>query len=106
MLDYCRLNDITIQAWSIVQASWAEGTFLNHPDYKKLNNVLDDLAKKYNVTPATIATAWILRHPAHIQAITGTTSPKHLIETAEAANIELTRQEWYDLYLASDKPLP
>lgn len=106
VLDYCRLNDITIQAWSIVQASWAEGTFLNHPDYKKLNNVLDDLAKKYNVTPATIATAWILRHPAHIQAITGTTSPKHLIETAEAANIELTRQEWYDLYLASDKPLP
>ena len=67
---------------------------------------LSDLAKKYNVTPATIATAWILRHPAHIQAITGTTSPKHLIETAEAANIELTRQEWYDLYLASGKPLP
>ena len=63
----------------------------------KLNNVLDDLAKKYNVTPATIATAWILRHPAHI---------KHLIETAEAANIKLTRQEWYDLYLASGKPLP
>lgn len=106
VLDYCRLNDITIQAWSIVQASWAEGTFLNHPDYKKLNNILDDLAEKYNVTPAAIATAWILRHPAHIQAITGTTSPKHLIETAEAANIELTRQEWYDLYLASGKPLP
>ena len=106
ILDYCRLNDITIQAWSIVQASWAEGTFLNNPHYEKLNKVLDKLASQYHVTPSAIAVAWILRHPAHIQAIAGTTSPQHLKETVEAVKVNLTRQEWYDIYLASGKPLP
>lgn len=106
ILDYCRLNDITIQAWSIVQASWADGTFLDNPKYETLNLELDKLANQYNVTKSTIATAWILRHPANIQAIAGTTSCEHLKENVEACSIKLTRQEWYDLYLASGKPLP
>lgn len=106
VLDYCRLNDITIQPWSVIQASWAEGTFIENPDYAKLNDVLQELANKYNVTKATIAVAWLLRHPANMQPIAGTTSPKHLTELAEAVNVDLTRQEWYDLYLASGKPLP
>lgn len=106
VLDYCRLNDITIQPWSVIQASWAEGTFIDNPDYDKLNIVLEELAHKYNVTKATIAVAWLLRHPANMQPIAGTTSSKHLAELAEAVNIQLTRQEWYDLYLASNKPLP
>lgn len=106
VLDYCRLNDITIQPWSVIQASWAEGTFIDNPDYDKLNIVLKELAHKYNVTKATIAVAWLLRHPANMQPIAGTTSSKHLAELAEAVNIQLTRQEWYDLYLASNKPLP
>ena len=106
VLDYCRLNDITIQAWSVVQASWAEGTFLNNPDYQKLNDVMQELADEYNVTKSAIAIAWILRHPACMQPIVGTTSVKHLKESCQAADVELTRQQWYDLYLASEKPLP
>lgn len=106
ILDFCRLNDITIQAWSVVQASWAEGTFIDHPAYEKLNDVLDSLAKEYHVTKSTIAIAWILRHPASILPIVGTTSLKHLEESVKAVDIHLTRQQWYDLYLASDKPLP
>ena len=106
VLDYCRLNDITIQPWSSIQASWAEGTFIDHPDYQKLNNVMQELASKYHVTKPTIAIAWLLRHPAKMQPIVGTTSPIHLKEMSEACKIQLTRQEWYDLYLASDKPLP
>lgn len=106
VLDYCRLNDITIQPWSVVQASWAEGTFLNNPDYKKLNDVMDKLADEYSVTKSAIAIAWLLRHPACMQPILGTTSPVHLKESVKACDVELTRQQWYDLYLASDKPLP
>ena len=106
VLDFCRLNDITIQPWSVVQASWAEGTFLDNPHYQKLNDVMESLAKEYNVTKGAIAIAWLLRHPACMQPILGTTSCKHLKELVEASHITLTRQQWYDLYLASDKPLP
>lgn len=106
VLDFCRLNDITIQPWSVIQASWAEGTFIDNPVYEKLNIELDKLANEYNVTKATIAIAWLLRHPANMQPIAGTTSCSHLTELAKAADIQLSRQQWYDLYLASGKPLP
>lgn len=106
VLDYCRLNDITIQAWSPIQASWAEGTFINHKDYKALNTVLERLAKKYNCDKAAIAINWLLRHPAHMQVILGTTSPKHLIDSCKATEFMMTREEWYELYLAQGKPLP
>lgn len=106
VLDYCRLHDITIQPWSVVQASWAEGTFLDHPDYKELNDVMQSLADEYHVTKSAIAVAWLLRHPACMQPIVGTTSPTHLIESCQATEVELTRQQWYDLYLAGGKPLP
>jgi predicted oxidoreductase len=106
VLDYCRLNDIMIQAWSVVQASWEEGTFIDHPDYVKLNHVMEQLCKKYDTNKNAIALAWILRHPAGIQPIVGTTSTKHLRESLEALDFKLTREEWYQLYLASGKPLP
>lgn len=106
VLDYCRLHDITIQPWSVVQASWEEGCFIDHPQYEKLNNVMNDLANEYHVTKSAIAIAWLLRHPACMQPIMGTTSPTHLKEMIQACDIHLTRQQWYDLYLASDKPLP
>ena len=106
VLDYCRLNDITIQPWSVIQASWAEGTFLNNPHYQELNNILQKLADEYHTNKSAIAIAWLLRHPAHMQPIIGSTSIKHLKESCQAINITLTRQQWYDLYLASGKPLP
>ena len=106
VLDFCRFNEIMIQAWSPLQASWSEGTFIDHPDYPQLNEELAKLSEKYHVTKAAIAVAWILRHPASMQVISGTTSPIHLREMCEATNIQLTRQEWYDLYLASGKTLP
>ncbi|MGX8680208.1 MAG: aldo/keto reductase, partial [bacterium] len=74
ILDYCRLNDILIQPWSPFQASWADGTFIDHPKYEKLNAVLESLAQKYQTTKSGIALAWILRHPACMQPILGTTS--------------------------------
>lgn len=106
ILDYSRLNDITIQAWSVLQASWEEGSFLGNPKYRKLNEKLYELSLKYNVKPSAVAIAWILRHPAKMQAIVGTTNIDHLEELAMANNFELERKEYYDLYLSVDKILP
>ena len=106
MLDYCRLNDITIQAWSPLQFGMFGGCFVDHPDFPELNKVLGELGEKYGVTKTAIAIAWILRHPAKMQAIAGTMNPQHLKELCAAANVELTHQEWYRLYLASGKFLP
>lgn len=106
LLDYCRLHEITIQAWSPLQYGMIDGCFLDHPDYPELNAELSRLAEKYQVTKAAIALAWILRHPANMQVIVGTMNPEHLKESAEAMNIRLTHHEWYELYLAAGKYLP
>lgn len=105
-LDYCRLNDITIQAWSPLQYGMFQGMFIDNPEFPEMNKVLGELAKQYGVTKAAIAIAWILRHPAKMQVIAGTMNPVHLTEMAEADKIELTHEEWYRLYLSSGKFLP
>ena len=106
ILEYCMLEDITIQAWSILQASWEKGTFLENEEYAKLNAKLEELASKYNVSKAAISVAWILRHPSHIQAIAGTTKVNHLKDIVKAVDVELTKKEWYELYLSVDRLLP
>ena len=106
LLDYCRLNDISVQAWSPLQASWEEVTFINNPGYPKLNARLQEIADKYGVTKSAVAIAWILRHPAGIMPIAGTANPEHLKELCQADQFTLTRQEWYDIYMAEEKPLP
>lgn len=106
VLDYCRLNDVTIQAWSPFQKANWRGCFVGDAELPELNAAIDELALKYNATPTQIATAWILRHPAKMQVIAGTTNPKRLAEIADACRIELTRQEWYKLYLAAGHILP
>jgi len=106
LLEYAQLNNITLQAWSFLQTGWKKGTFLEHPDYPDLNQVLERLSHKYHVPKSAVATAWILRHPANIQPISGTTNPIHLEELTKAFDFTLTRPEWYELYLATGKPLP
>lgn len=106
VLEYCRLKDITIQAWSPFQFGFFEGVFLNHPDYPELNRKIDEIAQRKGVTNSAVAVAWILRHPAKIQTIVGTTNRKRLLEICKASQVELTRKEWYELYQAAGKKLP
>ncbi len=106
LLDFCRLNNITIQPWSVLQASWEDGCFIDHPKYENLNIELANISSKYNVSKAVIAIAWILRHPANMQPIIGTTNPERLKEINKSLNINLTREEWYKLYLANNRQLP
>ena len=106
VLDYCRLHDITIQAWSPLQFGMFKGCFVDHPDFPELNKVLGELGEKYGVSKTAVAIAWILRHPAKMQAIAGTMNPDHLRDICAAAGVTLTHREWYQLYLASGKFLP
>ncbi len=106
VLDYCRLHDIVVQAWSPLQFGTFEGCFIDHPDYPELNAALGELAEKHGVSKSAIAIAWILRHPAKMQAVVGTMNPERLKSVCAASDVELTRHEWYQLYLASGKFLP
>ncbi len=106
IFEYCKLHDVVIQAWSVLQFGYFKGNFVGNEKFQALNQVLDRLAFKYGVTSSTIAISWILRYPAKMQAVVGTTNPKHLREVSQAANFSLTRKEWYEIYLAAGNNLP
>lgn len=106
VLDYCRLHDITIQPWSPFQYGFFQGVFLGNDKFPELNRALDDVAEKYGVSNTTIVIAWLLRHPAHMQPIVGTMNLQRLRDCARAADIRLTREEWYAIYRAAGNQIP
>ncbi len=106
ILDYCRLNEITIQPWSPFQYGFFEGVFLENDKFPELNRVIDEIAARYGVKNTAIAIAWLLRHPAHMQPIVGTTNAQRVKDIAKASDVHLSRQEWYDIYLAAGNKLP
>jgi predicted oxidoreductase len=106
IVDYCRLNDIAIQAWSPFQAGFFDGPFLGSGRFPELNAVIDGLAEKYGVPGEAIAVAWITRHPAQMQVVLGTTTPERVSAAALGSDLPLTRAEWYELFRAAGYTLP
>ena len=106
LIEYCRLKKIQLQAWSPFQYGMFEGTFLGSEKYEKLNEVIRRLAAKYGISENAVAIAWILRHPAGIVPIVGSMNLQRVRDICKADEIELTREEWYELYLAAGKQLP
>lgn len=107
ILEYCRVNDITIQPWSPFQVgNEKEGILFDHPDFIDLNGVLAKLAEKYKVEREAIAIAWLLRHPAKMQPIIGSMNPKRIAITCRASDVKLSREEWYEVYRAGGFQLP
>jgi predicted oxidoreductase len=106
ILDFCRLNDITIQPWSPFQYGFFEGVFLGNDKFPELNKTIDRIAEKYGVSNTTIAMAWLLRHPAKMQPVTGTMNYKRLEEICKASELYLTREEWYKIYTSAGNRLP
>lgn len=106
VLDYCRLHQMTIQAWSPFQYGMFEGVFLGNEKFPELNQKIDEIAKKYDVSGTTVAVAWILRHPANMQVLAGTMNSGRLEEICRATEITLTKEEWYALYMAAGNMLP
>jgi len=106
LFEYCRMNDIVIQAWSPLQYGYFEGVYLGSDKYPELNRVLDRMAAERGVTAAAVALAWILRYPGRTQVVTGTTKPARLREAAKSTGISLTKKEWYEIYLSAGNDLP
>ena len=106
VLDFCRLNKITVQPWSPMQYGFFEGCFIDNEKFPELNAKLEEIGNKYGVSKTAIAFAWILRHPAKMQPVTGTTNLTRLADCIKAADIDLTREEWYEIYRAAGNILP
>ncbi|MED1205430.1 aldo/keto reductase [Heyndrickxia acidicola] len=106
ILDYCRLNDITIQPWSPFQYGFFEGVFIGSDKFPELNQKLEEIAEKYGVTSTTIAIAWLLRHPAKMQPVIGTMNEERLKDCIKASQVQLDREEWYAIYRAAGNILP
>lgn len=106
ILEYSRLHGIAVQAWSPFQAGFLDGTFLGNPAYPRLNATIDRMAAEHGTSPTGVATAWILRYPAHLQVVVGTTKPSRVRDAAAAADLILTRSEWYELLRAAGHTLP
>ncbi|MFV2047753.1 aldo/keto reductase [Metabacillus sp. YM-086] len=106
VLEFCRLHDITIQPWSPFQYGFFEGVFLGNEKFPELNQKIDEIAKKYEVSNTTIAIAWLLRHPAQMQPVIGTMNEGRLKDCVKASEIKLTREEWYSIFRAAGNVLP
>ncbi len=106
VLDFCRLNKITIQPWSPMQYGFFKGCFIDNEKFPELNETMGRIAEKYNVSKTTMAFAWILRHPAKMQPVTGTTNLTRLSDCIKASEIQITREEWYEIYRAAGNVLP
>ena len=106
-LEYLRVKGITIQTWSPFQAGFFKGPFVgDRENYPALNDALDAMAEKYGVAPISVAAAWILRHPANMQLISGSVSPDRMHAIAAGAQIEMSREDWYAIYRAASFRLP
>jgi len=106
ILEYTRLHDITIQAWSPYQFGFFEGVFIDNPKFPELNTKLEEIGNKYGISKTAVATVWILTHPANMQVVVGTMNSDRIKDIAAASEIKLTRQEWYEIYRAAGNVLP
>ena len=106
VLDFCRLNRITVQPWSPMQYGFFEGCFVDNEKFPELNAKMGEIAERHGISKTTLAFAWILRHPAKMQPVTGTTNLDRLEDCLKAAQVRLTREEWYEIYKAAGNVLP
>ena len=107
-LDHCRLHGLAIQAYSPV----AKGKITSPSEdaderVKATARVVREIAVKRGISTDAVQVAWILRHPARIQPVLGTTRPERISEALRGAVVDLTRDEWYRLFTAGrGRPLP
>ena len=106
VLEYSRINNMTLQAWSPFQVGFFEGSFIDNPEYAELNKCLEKFAESFGVAKTAVAVAWILRHPARMQVIVGTTNYRHLNEILGFDKVELSRKDWYEIYRSAGHTLP
>ena len=99
VLDQCQRRKITPQAWSplggVAFEAWSN-TFTPE-DEARIRTELEHQAEVYGAEPWLLALAWLLKHPAGIQPIIGSTTPARIAAAAGALNIPYRREDWYRL---------
>lgn len=105
-LEYCKLKGIVLQTWSPFQYGFIEGAFLDNPEFPEINQVMDRVAEQYGISKTALAIAWLVRIPAKMQVIAGTTKPSRLLDIIRGAEVELARPDWYEIYRAAGNRLP
>jgi predicted oxidoreductase len=101
-LEYCRLHDVTVQAWSPLARGAVSGKKLGRKETRarEVARVVAEMAEEKGVSREAIVIAWLLRHPARIQPIIGTKQPERIRAACQADGVALTREEWYRLFVA------
>ena len=112
-LDQCLELQITPLAWSpvarglLAEVAAAQDDHPNKAKLDELHRKLDEFAAEFGVTRTAIALAWLLNHPSGIIPIVGSANPDHIRDAARADDVELSREQWYDLYtIARGERLP
>ncbi len=107
--EYCREHDISIQAWSPLALGAVTGKAIDPADQRlsRVAILIKSLAEQKSVSPEAILIAWLLRIPARIQPVIGTTNLERIRASCQAMSITLSREEWYLLFTAGrGDPLP
>ena len=100
-IDYCRTEDIQIQAYSPMPRWLLSPKPDAKPAVKAAAGALAQVAQSKNSTPSAVALAWLLHHPAAIVPVIGTTKVEHIIDNCAATRVTLTDEEWYQLFAAT-----
>lgn len=101
-IEYCRQHNITLQAWGPLAWGRLTGRQTEKPDprIESAAALVAQMAAEKGLPGEAILIAWILRHPAHIQPLVGSTNPARIAAAAQGADAALTREEWYRLFIA------
>lgn len=89
VVDYCRLSGITVQAADVL---------INKNNSEKTIQMLERIAGEYGVSSDAVSLAWVMRHPAKLQAVAEAKTPEEIKGFCDANKVNLTRKEWYELF--------
>lgn len=102
-LEYCRQHGVQLQSWgSLCQGLFSgQDVSAQPPHIQQTAALVASLAAEYEVSKEAIVLAWLVRHPAKIQPVIGSTNPQRIQACTQATSIQLSREHWYALYVSA-----
>ncbi|WP_245917686.1 aldo/keto reductase [Aureitalea marina] len=96
-LDYMKLNGIVPMCWSPLGGVFKD----DNEQTDRIKSTLEELCPTYDAAPDQLLLAWIMKLPAAIHPVIGTTDPKRMKQAMEATEIQLSEIDWFKLWVAS-----
>ncbi len=95
--DDCIANKRLTMAWSPLGDLFRE----DNEQTQRIKKAMKPLKEKYDADESQLLLAWILKHPAIVHPVIGTTNKERITQSAAAVKIELELQDWFSLLVAS-----